>query len=105
MLDSSQPATQNPQTSATASGFAGSTSQVQPVTTTDTLSNNQNGIPLIVNSLPVVSLGGTSTITQTVVKPVVQHKTNDVMLGLAATLFVAALVIFWAFSRQAKNSK
>lgn len=105
MLDSSQPATQNPQTSAVSSGVGGDASQVQPVTTTDALTTGQNSIPLIVNSLPVISMDITSTTTQTVAQPLIHHKTNDVLLGFAGVLFIAALVMFWMFSRQSKSSK
>jgi pectate lyase len=104
-LDSSlggQPSTQNPQTSATGNLGGSGASDVQPVSSTDLLSTAQAGMPLVVNSLSVVSLEGTVTTSQTVAKPVIHHKTNNVMLGLAATLFIAALVMFWVFSRQAK---
>ncbi len=97
-----QPTTQNPQ-EINSGGLGGNnSSDVQPVSSTDLLSTNQAGVPLVVNSVPVIGLGSTTTSTQAISKPVVQHKTNDVMLGFAATLFVAAFVIFWAFSKQAK---
>ena len=98
----SQPNTQNPQGSSTVGLGGNSSSDIQPVSSTDSLSTIQVGVPLIVNSVPVVGLGSTSTTTQAVVKPVIQHKTNSVLLGFAATLLIAAIVIFWAFSHQAK---
>lgn len=99
---SGQPTTQNPQGSAPG-GFGGNNaSEVQPVSVTDSLTTTQVGIPLIVYSLPVVGLGATATTAQVASKPVVMHKTNDIMLGFAATLFVAAVVLFWSFTRQAK---
>ncbi len=98
----SQPTTQNPQGSSTGGLGGNNSSEVQPVSSTDLLSTTQAGVPLVVNSVPIIGLGSTSTTTQAAAKPVVQHKTNPVMLGFAATLFITAIVIFWFFSKQAK---
>jgi len=98
-----QATSQNPQSSSASGSFGGnSISEVQPGTSNESLSTSQVGIPLIVNSLPIVSLNNSSTTVQTVVKPVVIHKNNPVMLGFAATLFIVAVIIFWSFSKQAK---
>jgi hypothetical protein len=98
-----QTATQTPQSPVQDSGFGGGTpSTIQPSSTASLLTSS-GGIPLTVTGLSTVSVGATTSQTVATATPA-HHKINPVLLSFSIILFVAAIALFWATGRGAKNT-
>jgi len=101
-----QTTTQNPQASTPSSSFDGSSSSaIQPVSTANLLTSNQNAIPLQIKPLSTVDFP--QAVTSSQIAPQVKtsyHQTNLIFLGFAGLLLLVALVSFWLIYRSAKST-
>lgn len=103
----SQINTQNPQTAGQPANLGVQSSKVQPGTANDVLNRpTTEGVPLSGTQLPSVNLSQTAAQTTAQPQPqtTTQRDINPAMIAGPATLFVLAVVVFWAMSRSAKNT-
>lgn len=102
-----QSATQSPQAATQQQGSeAANASSFQPVSTQSLLTST-GGIPISQQSLPSVSLSGTSTSTTKVAStpaPVAKHHVNPFLGGLAIAFFVGTIIAIFFTARSAKNT-
>lgn len=99
-----QNATQDPQAAGNSNGSGTAAAAVQPGSAGN-LDNGTNGVPLANTTLPTTPIGAASATVTTPAKPLpVAHHVNQANIGMAAALFLVALVILTAIFIPVKNT-
>jgi hypothetical protein len=102
-----QTSTQSPQNLAAPSSSTAAGSSVQPGTATSLVSPNSislNNPNLNIVNLNSVSATATSPKTSAVVTTQPKQHLNSGLLSISISLFVIAIIIFWAVGRPEKNT-